>query len=432
MIRRVHYAWVILAVCFFGILAAQGTRLSFGAFVTPWQREFHLDRSTVSLISLVSFVVYGLTQPLVGRLVDRLGVRLVMAVSVLIVGLSLIGAAFVHSPLGLTLMYGGLASLGFGGASGVAASVAVTQWFREKRGLAFGIIEAGFGAGQFVLVPASLFLIDAHGWRVTLAALGAFAAVVAFPVLLVFLRNRPDDVLLRPYGEDRAGAGATAAGTGEQAVSPPEASGQPDVTEQPADRINLWTSRAFWSLILPFFICGVSTTGMIDTHLVPFAHDHGYSTAVTGAAVSLLAAFNVFGTLASGPLADRFDNRKILGTLYALRAVTLVVLVFAPHGSVWLVVFGVAFGLVDFAVLAPTQVLASRLFEGHSVGLVFGLLSLSHQLGSALGAYLPGLLYDATGSYNVAFLGAAGGLVLGSMLSFSVPHRPPLRKLALT
>jgi MFS family permease len=195
-------------------------------------------------------------------------------------------------------------------------------------------------------------------------------------------------------------------------------------TRQPAARINLWTSRAFWSLVLPFFICGVSTTGMIDTHLVPFAHDHGYSTAVTGAAVSLLAAFNILGTLASGPLADRFDNRKILGSLYALRAVTLIVLVFAPHGSTWLLMFGIAFGLVDFAVLAPIQVLASRLFEGHSVGIVFGLLSLSHQFGSALGSYLPAVLYDATGSYNVAFLGTAAGLVLGSLLSFSVPQQP--------
>jgi MFS family permease len=317
-----------------------------------------------------------------------------------------------HSQTGLTLMYGVLASLGFGGASGVAASVAVTQWFKEKRGLAFGMIEAGFGAGQFVLVPASLFLIDAHGWRLTLTVLGAFAAVVAFPILLFFLKARPADVGLRSYGEDPA----------KETVNEEPSGIQPERTGRPAERINLWTSRAFWSLILPFFICGMSTTGMIDTHLVPFAHDHGYSTAVTGAAVSLLAAFNVFGTLASGPLADRFDNRKILGTLYAMRAVTLAVLVFAPRGSVWLLVFGIAFGLVDFAVLAPTQVLASYLFEGHSVGTVFGLLSLSHQLGSALGAYLPGLLYDATGNYTVAFLGAAGGLVVGSLLSFSVPR----------
>jgi MFS family permease len=160
MTRRVHYAWIILAVCFLGILAAQGSRLAFGAFVTPWEREFGVDRTTISLVSLVSFVVYGLTQPLVGRLVDRLGIRLVLSVSVLLVGLSLIAAAFVQSPLGLILMYGALASLGFGGASGVAASVAVTQWFKERRGLAFGIIEAGFGAGQLVLVPASLLLID--------------------------------------------------------------------------------------------------------------------------------------------------------------------------------------------------------------------------------------------------------------------------------
>lgn len=415
--RHVHYAWIILAVCFLGILAAQGVRLAFGAFVTPWEREFGISRSTVSLISLVSFLVYGLTQPLVGRFVDRLGIRFVLSASVLIVGLSLVAAAFVRSPVELALVYGGLASLGFGGASGVAASVAVTKWFKERRGLAFGIIEAGFGAGQLVLVPASLFLIDAYGWRVTLGALGALVVVAVVPLLIIFLRARPSDFGLRPLGETSIKEQPRVeARTAEAAVHGPA-------------RINLWTSRAFWSLALPFFICGVSTTGMIDTHLVPFAHDHGYSTAVTGAAVSLLAAFNIFGTLASGPLADCFDNRKILGTLYAVRTVTLIVLVFAPHGSAWLVMFGIAFGLVDFAVLAPTQVLASYLFEGNSVGMVFGLLSLSHQLGSAVGSYLPGLLYDLTGSYDVAFLGAAAGLIVGSVLSFSVPqHLQVLRK----
>ncbi|MFC4453151.1 MFS transporter [Deinococcus sonorensis] len=412
---RVHYAWIILAVCFFGILAAQGVRLAFGAFVTPWEHEFSVSRSTISFVSLVSFVVYGLTQPLVGRLVDRVGVRRVLSLSVLLVGLSLVTAAFVHSPVALTVVYGILASLGFGGASGVAASVAVTQWFKARRGLAFGIIEAGFGAGQLVLVPASLFLIEAYGWRVTLGALGAFSVVIVVPLLLTFLRAGPADLGLRPYGEDTSDELA------------PDVTTAPTVTpDPPASRVNLWTTRAFWSLALPFFICGVSTTGMIDTHLVPFAHDHGYSTGVTGAAVSLLAAFNILGTLASGPLADRLDNRKILGTLYAVRAVTLVVLVVAPHHSVWLMGFGMVFGLVDFAVLAPTQVLASRLFEGHSVGTVFGLLSLSHQLGSALGAYLPGVLYDLTGSYTVAFLAAAAGLVLGSLLSFSVPRHPLL------
>ncbi len=407
--RRVHYAWIILGICFLGILAAQGARLSFGAFITPWEQDFHVNRGDISLVSFVSFLVYGLTQPLVGRLVDRYGVRLVLSLSVLLVGLSLVAAAFVRSPLELALVYGLLASLGFGGASGVAASVAVTQWFAARRGLAFGIIEAGFGAGQFVLVPASLYLIDAHGWRVTLGVLGGFAAVVVVPLLVLFLRARPADIGERPYGETPDALQSVAA-----------------APETPAARVNLLTSRAFWGLALPFFICGISTTGMIDTHLVPFAHDHGFSTGVTGAAVSLLAAFNVFGTLASGPLADRFDNRKILGTLYGVRAVTLVVLVNSPHEASWLLGFGVLFGLVDFAVLAPTQVLASRYFQGHSVGVMFGLLSLSHQLGSALGAYIPGLLYDLTGSYNLAFTGAALGLIVGSTLSFSLPQRPRL------
>jgi len=172
----------------------------------------------------------------------------------------------------------------------------------------------------------------------------------------------------------------------------------------------VWRSRAFWNLVLPFFICGITITGMIDTHLIPFAHDHGYALGVTGATVSLLAAFNILGTLASGPLFDRWNNRHILGVLYSVRAVSLVLLL-TMHQAQWLIAFGVILGLVDFAVLAPTQMLASRYFAGHSLGLVFGLLSLAHQLGSALGSYVPGVLYDLTGSYTLPF-GAGAGMAL--------------------
>jgi MFS family permease len=415
--RRLHYAWITLALCFLGLLAAQGMRLSFGAFIAPWERSFAVDRSTISLVSSLSFVVYGLSQPVVGRLVDRYGVRRVLSGSVLLVGLSVMATAFVRSPLQLLLLYGVVASLGFGGASGVAASVAVTTWFHTRRGLAFGIIEAGFGMGQLVLVPTSLVLIAVWGWQRTLLALGACTALVVFPLLVMLLRSIPADVGLQPYGADSI----TDRRAGEQRAN----------TSVPAtERQALVRSRAFWSLAVPFFICGVTTTGMIDTHLIPFAQHHGYSTAVTGAAVSLLAAFNILGTLASGPLADRWDNRRILGVLYSVRAVSLVLLLTVQHAQ-WLLAFGVLFGIVDFAVLAPTQLLASRYFDGHSLGFIFGLLSMVHQLGSALGAYVPGVLYDLTGSYAVPFAAGAAILVVGAALSFALP-RPARRVRHLT
>jgi sugar phosphate permease len=409
--RRVHYAWVVLGLCFFGLLAAQGARLSFGAFVAPWEASFGVDRATVSFVSFISFLVYGFTQPVVGRLIDRFGSRLVLSLSVLLVGLSLGATAFSRGVVELTLIYGVIASLGFGGASGVAASVAVTRWFSTNRGLAFGIIEAGMAAGQFVLVPTSLVLISALGWRGTMLALGGFSVLVVFPLLLLLLRSTPQAVGERPYGSKIEHVGLS------------KSAAKPELLATKAGSSSLravFASQAFWGLALPFFVCGVTTTGMIDTHLVPFAHDHGFSTGVAGTAVALLAVFNILGMLVSGPLADRFDNRRILGALYFTRALSLLLLLAVDQPAL-LFAFGVIFGLVDFAVLAPVNVLTSRYFQRQSIGFMFGVLSLCHQVGSAVGAYLPGLLYTLTGSYRVSFVIAAFSLLVGAALSITLP-----------
>lgn len=182
---KLHYAWITLLLCFLGILAAQGVRLSFGAFIEPWEHTFRVDRSTISFVSFLSFVVYRLGQPVVGRLVDRYGVRYVLSFSVLLVGVSIAATAFVRTPWQLMVLYGGVASLGFGGALGVAASVAVTKWFHTRRGLAFVIVEAGFAVGQLALVPTSLLLINAWGWRQTILVLGAFTSLCVSAVVAV-------------------------------------------------------------------------------------------------------------------------------------------------------------------------------------------------------------------------------------------------------
>ena len=186
------------------------------------------------------------------------------------------------------------------------------------------------------------------GWRPTLVVLAGLAAVVAAPVMLVLLRSRPADKGLEPYG----GASVLVPEERQHPEAPPVRVERPPVSA-------LLRRREFWGLALPFFVCGYTTTGMIDTHLIPLAHDHGYGTATTGAAVGVLAVFNVLGTLASGPLADRYDSRLILAGLYGMRAITLVLLLFT-HSAPSLLVFSLTFGLVDFATVAPTQVLAEQ------------------------------------------------------------------------
>jgi len=311
---RGHYAWRILALCFGAILFAQGVRLSFGAFVNPWEDTYDASRGTITLIGSLSFLVYGGSQPFVGRAVDRFGIRRTLTCSTLLVAVGLVLSAVAASVWQLAIAYGLIASLGFGGASGVAASVAVTYWFTERRGLAFSLVEAGFGAGQLLLVPLALGLVSLMGWRDTLLVGAAVLALVVAPALGRWLRDRPADVGLLPIGGPMPAAVESHAHHGDAA---PAAIGFRQLVR----------SWGFWGLGIPFFVCGLTTTGFVDTHLIPLAQDRGIPGGTAGLAVALLAAANVTGILLSGPLADRVDNRLLLAGLYGTRALSFVVLI---------------------------------------------------------------------------------------------------------
>ena len=408
MAGRRHYAWTVLALCFTAILFAQGIRLSFGAFVRPWEDAFEASRGTITLIGSLSFLVYGFSQPFVGRAVDGLGIRRTLVVSTLLVAVGLGLSALATGPVTLALSYGVVASLGFGGASGVAASVAVTYWFTERRGLAFALVEAGFGAGQLLLVPVALLVIDQAGWREALIAFTVVQVVVVAPALARWLRDRPEDVGLLPIG------GPVAAGTASTEAAP-------SARSEVVGFRGLLRSRAFWALGVPFFVCGITTTGFVDTHLIPLAQDRGIGSSTTGVAVALLAAANVAGILASGPLADRVDNRLLLAGLYGTRGLSFVALAALVDAQA-LVGFALLFGLVDFSVVAPTQWLAARYVDATTVGLAFGCLNAIHQLGSAVGAWVPGLVHDATGSYDAVLYGSTATLVVASLVCLSLPR----------
>ena len=414
---RIHYAWIVLLLSFFGVLAVQGVRLSFGAYIEPWEAEFAANRGQISLISAVSFIVYGLTVPVFGRLVDRFGVVRVFAPCILLTGLSTICTAFAGETWHLMLLYGIISSVGFGGASGVVATVAVTNWFARKRGFAYGVLEAGFAAGQMIIVPVSLFLIHGLGWQQAVLITGTFLIAVVFPIILLFLKDRPADKQAQPLGAEDVSPSQEAAAESETAGSvPPASDDAPAGGRRPMAALK---SRIFWFLFLPFVICGYTTTGLMDTHLIPYSHGIGHSVEVTGIAVGLLAAFNIVGCVLSGFLSDRWNPALLLAVLYAARAVSMVILLFAAE-PVWLIVFAVLFGLADFATVAPTTLIASRHFRTHSLGLIIGIITLGHQIGSALGAYVPGLMHTWTGSYFDAFVIAIILLAIASMLSASI------------
>lgn len=404
MRSNIHYGWFILLLAFFALLSVQGVRLSFGAFMQPWEATFGVDRGTISAIAMVSFFVFGISQPIYGKILARFGMRHIFAGSALLIGLSLIGVRYATELWQVMVLYGIIASIGFGGASNVTASLAVTNWFVKRRGFAFGLMSSGSSFGQLLVVPASLWLITLVGWEMTSWIFGLAITLVIAPLLYLFLRNNPQDVGLAPYGADPA-ANETAATV--------------HVETAPVT-LRVLLDRRFLFLALPFFVCGYTTTGLIDTHLIPYAHEHGFSTQTTGTAFSLLAAFNIAGTLLSGQLADKWNNRAFLAGLYIMRALTVILLTMTDQIAL-LYLFAALFGLVDFATIAPTMMLATNYFKRFAVGIVIGWIYLLHQLGSAAGAYVTGWLYDVSGQYETGMIIGVALLIVASALCLMLP-----------
>ncbi|MDF2038221.1 MFS transporter [Cytobacillus oceanisediminis] len=415
---KIHYAWIILILTFLALLAAQGVRLSFGAFMAPWEHEFSANRSVISFIAFVSYIVFAISQPYVGRLIDKYGIRYILSCSILVIGFSTLLTFFTTNAVQLMIIYGVIASVGFGGASNVAGTMAVATWFADKKGMAMGLMSAGTAAGQLILVPLSLFLIDQLGWKTTVLVLGFFLIVFIFPLLLLFIRSTPADLHIEAYG-----AKVSDSEKGKQGKKAPKGT---------LSIFQLLKRKEFLFLMLPFFVCGVTTTGLMDTHLIPFAQYCGFTPGVTGAAVSLLAGFNILGTVVSGFLADRWNCRRILAFLYGVRALTIVLLLiivndaslfgFFVTQSHLLILFAISFGIVNFATVAPTMKLAAEYFRHLSAGAVIGWIYLSHQLGSALGSFVPGVIFDLTGSYDSSFIASIVLLVLASAFSIMLPR----------
>lgn len=403
---RIHFAWVILLMAFVAIATGTGVRLAFGSFVHPWEHEFGVGRSVISLVATVSFIVYGLSQPVVGRWADRGGPGGVLAGSMLMVAAGLTLSYFGSNIWMVGIAFGLVASMGFAGVSQVPGSVAVARWFSDRRGLAMATLTLASTVGQMTMAPASIFLNESIGWRSTVLIYAGGLALLS-PLVFWLLKPSPEAAGMLPYG---AAEGTATPATAKKAA---DWGGVGAVVRNPN----------FWWIAVPYFVCGITTTGIIDTHLVPFAHDNHLPQGSTAFAVALLAAFNGAGVMISGYLTDRVPRRYLLAILYGVRGLTYLFLMTVRSPEA-LLVFSVVYGLVDFSTVPPTISLSADLFGSANVGLVYGLISLFHQIGSAVGAIVPGVLRDLTSGYQSSFLLAAGALVVASLLSLWLKERP--------
>lgn len=396
--RELPYAWVIVGLAFFALAVGMGVRSTIGLVVHPWEGEFGWDRAAVSLTASLGLLAYGLGQPLAGRWADRYGPRAVFSGSLALLGAATVAVGFIQSLWQAYLVFG-IALMGaVAGVSNVTGAVAVARWIRQRKALAVGIVMAGAAAGQLVLVPAIAALMKVAGWRAAFIWSGAAVLAIAVPLVLIFVRDDPP-------------------GAAEARIARDRAEGRPQAFR------SLARQRNFWWLMGSFWICGVTTAGLIDPHFIPYAEDVHIDTVTAATAFGVLGAFNVIGTLFAGAVSDRWGHKWVLGWVYAGRAVTLIALLFVRE-PILLFAFAVAFGLVDFATVPPTTALSTTLFGRRSGGTVIGLVSLSHQVGSAMGSYAGGLVHDLAGSYVPFFLAGALLCVAAAVMSWAIREEP--------
>ena len=288
----------------------------------------------------------------------------------------------------LYLAWGIVIGVGTGAAGQVIGATIAQRWFRTHRGLIVGLFGGATSAGQLVFVPAMAAATDANGWR---AAIGLLlgAALLAIVPLAMFMRDRPGDVGERAVGEAEV---LTALEKADDARRTPL-------------RAAL-RRREFWLLASSFFVCGYTSNGLIGTHLIPHAVEHGFTTVVAAGAFSLLGALNIVGTLASGWLTDRYDNRKLLAAYYGFRALSLLALpiIYETQG---LLIFAVVYGLDWIATVPPTVNLTASIFGRASVGTLYGWIWFAHMIGAALAAYAGGFFRVLLGDYHLMFVSAA-------------------------
>lgn len=411
--RRIHPAWWVAIVAFLALFGAAGFRAAPGALMVPLHHEFGWSTSVMSAAVAVNLLLYGLIAPFAAALMDRFGLRRVISVALLLVAAGAAGSVLMTASWQLFVFWGVLIGTGTGSMALVLAATIANRWFVARRGLVMGVLTAGSATGQLVLLPPVAALAEQVGWRAASLLIGVTALAV-IPLVLLVMRDHPEDRGAIPYGADPATHTAPVRHEGGALARALE--GLRFAVRQ----------RSFWALAAAFAICGATTNGLIGIHFIPSAHDHGMSATTAAGLLAVVGVFDVVGTVASGWLTDRFDPRILLAAYYGFRGVSLVLLPWllaeTIHPSI--VLFVVIYGLDWVATVPPTAVLCRRIF-GDRGTIVFGWVFASHQIGAAIAALGAGVVRDVFGTYTYAFWGGAALCAIATVLSL-LPRLDPV------
>ena len=389
--KVIHPAWIVAGITFATLFATSGFRSAPSVLILPLEKDFGWQRDVISLAVAINVLLYGLTAPFAAALMERFTVRKVVMAALATVGSGALLTIWMNQSWHLMLLWGVIVGVGTGSMALVFAATIANRWFVKKRGLVIGILTAASASGQLVFLPGLSKLAEDPGWRASslVIALGAYLMV---PLIYFFLKEDPKSANTTAYGA--------------------ESTWQPPVLEKGnAAKIAVKALkdaskvRNFWYLVGSFFVCGLSTSGLIGTHFIPAAHDHGMPQVVAASLLALIGVFDVIGTIFSGYLTDRIDPRKLLFFYYLLRGLSLFllpsILFSSLHPST--LVFIIFYGLDWVATVPPTVVLCRQVLGPEKGALIYGWVFAAHQIGGALAAYGAAVLRIKFGDYAAAF-----------------------------
>jgi MFS family permease len=406
------YAWVVAAVSFITLLAAAGFRSTPGVLFIPLEAEFGWSRATVGIAVSVNLLLFGFVGPFAAALMIRYGLRKVIAGALLTISAGALLTTQIREPWQLILLWGVVVGLGAGCMATVLAATVANRWFVSQRSLVVGVLTAAGATGQLVFLPLLAWLATSFDWRFV-SITTAIAALAVVPLVLIFIRDWPSDV------------GQTAYGATKDDPPPAPPKGNP-IANAFAGLQFAVTQRDFWLLSIPFLICGLSTNGLIGTHLIPAGVDHGMTEMTAAGLLALVGIFDIVGTTFSGWLTDRYDSRKLLFAYYGLRGLSLMLLPLAfSAGSFSMIGFIVFYGLDWVATVPPTIALATKSFGRERGPLIYGWVFASHQVGAAIAATGAGVIRTITGDYFLAFVSAGALCLVAAVLSMGIGRTAP-------
>jgi sugar phosphate permease len=407
---NIFYGWIVVAVTFLTMLTTAGAVGLPGALIIPLNKEFGWDVGAISSALALRLALFGLMGPFAAALVERYGIRKVVLTAVSLIGVGLLSALVMTELWQLVVMWGVVVGIGTGMTAAVLGAIVSSRWFTSHRGLVLGMLTASMATGQLVFLPFAAWLVTHVSWRMalipSLVGLGLAAVLV-----LLFMCDRPADVGLLPLGDKVA------------PVAPASAR-RPAIAQAFQSLAEGSRSSTFWILAGTFFVCGLSTNGLIQTHFISLCADFGMPEVEAASTLAMMGAFDFVGTILSGWLSDRFDNRWLLFWYYGLRGLSLLYLPSSTFSLYGLSLFALFYGLDWIATVPPTVKLAANTFGREKAGLIFGWVFAAHQIGAATAAFGAGFARSEFATYLPAFYAAGGMCLVAALLALAIRRGP--------